>query len=76
MPLSAAHRIMDPVYGAALRAEHVAGTGCALFAEVCARDLEGIVAKHARAPYAEPTTWVEVTNRTYTGARDRHELMG
>jgi bifunctional non-homologous end joining protein LigD len=59
-----------------LYAEHVAGTGRALFSEVCARDLEGMVAKHSRAPYAEPTTWVKIKNREYTGARNRHELMG
>jgi len=58
-----------------LYAEHVSATGCALFAEVRARDLEGIVAKHARAPYGEPTTWVKIKNVAYTGARDRHELI-
>jgi hypothetical protein len=41
-----------------LYAEHVVGTSTAPFAEVCARDLERIVAKLAAAPYAEPTTWV------------------
>jgi ATP-dependent DNA ligase len=59
-----------------LYAEHVVGTGCELFREVCSRDLEGIVAKLMRAPYAEPPTWVKIKNRNYTGARDRHELMG
>ena len=56
-------------------ADHVERTGCARFAEVCARDLEGIVAKLA-APYAEPSTWVKIKNINYTGTRARHELIG
>lgn len=35
-----------------------------------------IVAKWNRGTYtAEPSSWVKVKNRDYTGARDRHELM-
>ena len=59
----------------ALYADYIVGTGRALFAEVCARDLEGVVAKLAQAPYAEPTTWIKIKNREYTGARDRHRLL-
>jgi len=68
--------VVPPDAACVLYAEHVVGAGCALFATICERDLEGIVAKHGRAPYAEPTTWVKIKNREYTGARDRHELMG
>jgi len=69
-------RIVPRAATCLLYAEHVTGTGSALFAEVCGRDLEGIVAKLGTAPYREPTTWVKIKNRDYTGARDRHELMG
>jgi hypothetical protein len=35
--------------------------GVDLFNEVCARDMEGIVAKLANAPYTpEATTWVKI----------------
>ena len=71
----ASRRVIPSASTCVRYAEQVAASGCALFAEVCARDLEGMVAKHARAPYAEPTTWVKIKNRAYTGARDRHELM-
>ena len=32
-----------------------------------AHDLEGIVAKFRHTPYAEPSTWVKVKTRDYTG---------
>ena len=54
------------------------GDGCALFAEVCKRDLEGIVAKWADAPYGlldGRSSWVKIKNRDYSQARGRHELF-
>jgi hypothetical protein len=54
------------------------GTGCALFTEVCTRDLEGIVAKWTEAPYGlldGRSSWVEIKNPHYSQARDRHELF-
>ena len=55
--------------------DHVHGSGRALFALTCDRDLEGIVAKWKRGAYAEPSSWIKVKNPAYTGARDRHELL-
>jgi ATP-dependent DNA ligase len=58
--------------------EPFAGTGRALYREVCRRDLEGIVAKHQHAPYSQDptrTTWLKVKNIAYSQARDRHELF-
>ena len=60
-----------------LYAQHIAGRGRELFAEVCAHDLEGTVAKHRESPYGvdEPRQWVKVKNPTYSQAVDRHELF-
>jgi bifunctional non-homologous end joining protein LigD len=57
--------------------EHVARRGRDLFAAACARDLEGIVAKWARAKYTpgKRTTWAKVKNPEYSHMRDRGELM-
>jgi bifunctional non-homologous end joining protein LigD len=58
--------------------EPFAGTGRALYREVCRQDLEGIVAKHRQAPYSQDpsrTTWLKVKNMVYSQARDRHELF-
>jgi ATP-dependent DNA ligase len=49
-----------------LYVEYVA-SGTELFREICARDMEGIVAKQARGLYTpEATTWVKIKNRTYS----------
>jgi len=61
-----------------LYADHLPRRGRDLFAAVCERDLEGIVAKWRYAPYnpeALPLSWVKVKNREYSQARDRHELF-
>jgi bifunctional non-homologous end joining protein LigD len=61
-----------------LYASHVLGAGRALFAAACARDLEGVVAKPARSPYAliaGRSPWVKIKFREYSQARDRHELF-
>src|SRR4051812_25501173 len=69
-------RVLPPHARCVLYADHVSGAGRELFDAVCARDLEGIVAKWKRGVYAQPSSWVKIKNRGYTGARDRHELMG
>jgi bifunctional non-homologous end joining protein LigD len=59
-------------------AEHVVGTGCQLFDLICARDLEGIVAKVATSRYALTGTcspWTKIKFVGYSQARDRHELF-
>jgi ATP-dependent DNA ligase len=68
--------VIRPAAGV-LYAQHCDGHGCALFARVCAEDLEGIVAKAKRGRYdpARASTWVKIKNRDYSQARDRHELF-
>jgi ATP-dependent DNA ligase len=61
-----------------LFAKHVPQRGRDLFAAVCERDLEGIVAKWKHAPYnpaALPLSWLKVKNPQYSQGRDRHELF-
>jgi bifunctional non-homologous end joining protein LigD len=60
-----------------LYAQHVIGAGRALFDQVCALDLEGIVAKLAAAPYraTQPPHWMKIKNPTYSQAEGRHEFF-
>jgi hypothetical protein len=56
--------------------DHVARAGVDLFNAVCARDLEGIVAKLANAPYTpEATTWVKFNNAAYSQAEGRADFF-
>jgi ATP-dependent DNA ligase len=44
-------------------------SGTELFRVICERDMEGIVAKQASAPYTpDATTWVKIKNRQYSQA--------
>lgn len=59
-------------------ADHVSGSGVALFDRVCEMDLEGIVAKHATGPYLNYhgiSTWYKIKNRSYSQMAGRHELF-
>jgi bifunctional non-homologous end joining protein LigD len=59
-------------------ADHVSGSGVALFDRVREMDLEGIVAKHATAPYLSYhaiSTWYEIMNPRYSQMAGRHELF-
>jgi len=59
-------------------ADHVDGSGTALFERVCKLDLEGIVAKHKAAPYVssrEETTWIKILNPNYSQREDREKLF-
>lgn len=47
----------------------------ALFAVTAQKDLEGIVAKRRRDPYAPNTRWVKVKHRGYTQMAGRWELF-
>jgi len=59
-----------------LYAQHIEQRGKSLFAEICARDLEGIVAKRKVGIYKDDATgWLKVKNRTYSQAEGRHELL-
>jgi len=57
--------------------DHIEERGRDLFAEVCARDLEGIVGKLKLAPYRAtlPSSWVKVRNPAYSQAQSRGELF-
>jgi len=59
-------------------AEHVDGSGTALFQRICELDLEGIVAKHKFGPYVaerEHSTWFKILNREYSQKDGREELF-
>ena len=59
-------------------ADHVEGSGIALFERICELDLEGIVAKQKSAPYVtdrEQSTWFKILNREYSQKDGREELF-
>jgi bifunctional non-homologous end joining protein LigD len=61
-----------------LYADHLEARGCDFLQLVCARDLEGMVAKWSAAPYqpkAPLSSWLKIKNRDYSQARDRAELF-
>jgi bifunctional non-homologous end joining protein LigD len=54
------------------------GTGTALYARMCERDMEGIVGKPRYSRYldsAGDTTWIKVKNPNYSKAAGRAELL-
>jgi ATP-dependent DNA ligase len=57
---------------------HVAALGKAPFAEVCKRDMEGIVAKLAISPYKavhRRSPWMKIKNKNYTQKEGRGEMF-
>jgi bifunctional non-homologous end joining protein LigD len=59
-----------------LYAQHIERGGKEIFAEVCSRDLEGIVAKRKLGTYKDSArNWLKIKNPTYTQSKDRHELL-
>jgi bifunctional non-homologous end joining protein LigD len=59
-------------------ADHLDGSGLALFERVCKLDLEGIVAKHKYGPYVamrEQSTWFKIRNPRYSQWEGREELF-
>lgn len=57
-------------------AQHIEAEGKRFFEEICARDLEGIVAKRKSGIYKDDgDEWLKVKNRTYAQAEGRHELL-
>jgi ATP-dependent DNA ligase len=57
---------------------HVERRGIDLFAAVCERDLEGIVAKWKRGPYLSDgvvTNWLKIKNLNYSQMAGRRELF-
>jgi bifunctional non-homologous end joining protein LigD len=69
-------RIVHPQPSAVLYVDHVAAAGVELFGAVCARDMEGIMAKLATGSYTpEATTWVKIKNPGYSQAEGRAEFF-
>jgi bifunctional non-homologous end joining protein LigD len=59
-----------------LYAQHIEGEGKRMFAEICARDLEGIVAKRKLGIYKDGGSgWLKIKNRLYSQAEGRHQLL-
>ncbi|MGH9515828.1 MAG: hypothetical protein ACRD3P_09160 [Terriglobales bacterium] len=59
-------------------ADHVDGSGTALYQRICDLDLEGIVAKLKSAPYVsdrERSTWIKILNQKYSQREGREELF-
>jgi len=57
-------------------AQHIEREGKRFFEEICARDLEGIVAKRKLSIYKnDGHGWLKIRNRSYTQAEGRHELL-
>ena len=59
-----------------LFAQPIQGSGVELFQAICARDLEGVVAKHRLGPYEPmPMTWFKILYSDYSQKRGRKELF-
>jgi ATP-dependent DNA ligase len=59
-----------------LFAEQIQESGVELFQAICARDLEGIVAKHRPGPYKQtPVTRFKILNDGYSQKRGRREMF-
>ena len=81
MPLVERKKRLAPLVQAAkcpglLYAQHIMQHGKAFFAEICARDLEGMVAKRKLGIYKDDgNSWLKLKNPTYSPAEGRHELL-
>jgi bifunctional non-homologous end joining protein LigD len=61
---------------AIIYAQHIEDRGIGLFQEICARDLEGIVAKRKRGVYKNNGVgWKKIKNPKYSQAEGRHDLF-
>lgn len=57
-------------------AQHIEGQGKAFFKEICARDLEGVVAKRKLSIYkSNGTGWLKIKNPKYSQTVGRHDLF-
>jgi bifunctional non-homologous end joining protein LigD len=71
-------RIMPRIETRLLYHDHVVGRGADLFAAVCARDLEGVVAKWKPGRYysdGQMTSWLKIRNPAYSQIEGRHEVF-
>jgi len=70
------YRLLQSGSGRVLYAQHIEHRGKEFFQEVCARDLEGIVAKRKLGVYKEDgNSWLKIKNPSYSQAKNRHELF-
>jgi bifunctional non-homologous end joining protein LigD len=61
---------------AIIYAQHIEDKGIGLFEEICALDLEGIVAKRKRGVYKNNGLgWKKIKNPKYSQAEGRHDLF-
>ena len=59
-----------------LYAQHIGKDGKRFFEEICARDLEGVVAKRREGVYKDDgDEWLKIKNCSYSQAEGRHELL-
>jgi len=59
-----------------LYAQHIQEYGRHFFKEICARDLESIVAKRKMGIYKPGGNgWLKIKNKSYSQAEGRHELL-
>jgi bifunctional non-homologous end joining protein LigD len=59
-------------------ADHIDGSGIALYERICELDLEGMVAKLKSGPYVsdrESSTWFKILNPRYSQKEGREELF-
>ena len=57
-------------------AQHIETHGKLFFDEICARDLEGIVAKPKLSIYKDGgNSWLKIKNRSYSQTEGRYELL-
>lgn len=74
-------KLLRPRLRRLLYVDHVEERGVELFQLACARDLEGIVAKHEHSPYIsarERSSWFKIKNPEYSqivGRSDHFERM-
>jgi len=71
-------RIIPKISDCVIYLGHLPRKGVLLFRAVVEHDLEGIVAKPARSPYAlviGRSPWVKVKNPTYSQAEGRHDFF-
>jgi len=71
--------IMPRMESRVIYLDHIDGRGAALFAAVCQRDLEGVVAKWKRGRYHsdwQTTSWLKIRNPEYSQVEGRPELFG
>jgi bifunctional non-homologous end joining protein LigD len=66
-------RILPPGHERIRYLPHFRERGCGLFAEICRRDLDGIVAKSEMSPYGQ--NWLKNKNPDYSQNEVRRELF-